>query len=485
VPTPLPIDPARAVYFLERAGELASSAGAYAEARDHVLSAIDIAQPEERSRLYEKLGDSVGFGDGSTEAYRQALELWRATGELDPLGGARLMRKLLIIYMRWQGSVTNRQSELEIVDMRTEARRLAEAAGDEDELWRFKVADLYWPFWRGNITTAEVAEGRAVGQAAAQHFEGRQEWEMYHVALDGYTSIVQLAGDHGEAVAAANRRLSAPMANQLERGDAVNMLVWSLVNSGEYDRSIDVMERTLAELRPGEPRITFSNGVAFAALAACFAGRWDDLRRLVGALQEAWEELRRDAGAGFLLAGFFSALHVAIARQDRAATDMASAVIERLLSVESRAYLRPLLDAYLADDPGRLDLDQEGEFWHRSVTNPIKALGFMFLSERGVVLPKRVLEDVTSNALTGNVAPIVQAVQTSRALSAKDPAELAQAIDRLAAHGFIPHAARMRIILAEMTGDSAPLEQARSVLERLEDRQFLRRMEEVTASFQS
>jgi class 3 adenylate cyclase/tetratricopeptide (TPR) repeat protein len=484
VPTPLPIDPARAVYFLERAGELASSAGAYAEARDHLLSAIEIAQPEERSRLFEKLGDSVGFGDGSTEAYRQALDLWRATGELDPLGGARLIRKLLIIYMRWQGSVTNRPSELELVDMRTEARRLAEAAGDEDELWRLKVADLYWPFWRGNITTEEVAEGREIGQAAALHYEGRQEWNMFHAALDGYTSIVQLEGDHGEAVAAASRRLSAPGSSLLERGDALNMLVNSLVNCGEYGRSIDVMERTLAELRPGEPRITFSNGVSFAALAACLAGRWDNLGRLEGALHEAWDELRRDPGAGFLLGGFFSALHVAVARQDRAGIDMAAAVVERLLSVEPRAYLRPLLSAYLADDPGRLDLDPEGDFWHRNLTSPHRALAFMFLSERGMALPKRVLQNVTS-ALTGNVAPIDQAVQASRALSTKDPAQLAKAIDRLEAHGFVPHAARMRIVLAAMAGDSAPLEQARPVLERLEDRQFLRRLEEVAASLQS
>jgi hypothetical protein len=40
----------------------------------------------------------------------------------------------------------------------------------------------------------------------------------------------------------------------------------------------------------------------------------------------------------------------------------------------------------------------------------------------------------------------------------------------------------MRIVLAEMTSDPAPLEQARAVLEQLQDRQFLRRLEEVAAT---
>jgi len=40
----------------------------------------------------------------------------------------------------------------------------------------------------------------------------------------------------------------------------------------------------------------------------------------------------------------------------------------------------------------------------------------------------------------------------------------------------------MRIVLAQHTGDLAQLERARTVLERLEDRQFLCRLEEVSAA---
>jgi hypothetical protein len=40
----------------------------------------------------------------------------------------------------------------------------------------------------------------------------------------------------------------------------------------------------------------------------------------------------------------------------------------------------------------------------------------------------------------------------------------------------------MRIVLAQRTSDRAQLERARPVLERLGDRQFLRRLEEVAAT---
>ncbi len=40
----------------------------------------------------------------------------------------------------------------------------------------------------------------------------------------------------------------------------------------------------------------------------------------------------------------------------------------------------------------------------------------------------------------------------------------------------------MRIVLAQRTGDCTQLERTRPVLERLEDRQFLRQLEEVAAA---
>jgi predicted ATPase len=101
IPLPLPFDPARAVDFLEQAGELASRSGALAEARNHLQSAIAIAPSEEHGRLYEKLGDCAVRGWVARDAYQEALLHWRNAKQGDSLAGARLLRKILnVIWSR-------------------------------------------------------------------------------------------------------------------------------------------------------------------------------------------------------------------------------------------------------------------------------------------------------------------------------------------------------------------------------------------------
>ena len=75
----------------------------------------------------------------------------------------------------------------------------------------------------------------------------------------------------------------------------------------------------------------------------------------------------------------------------------------------------------------------------------------------------------------------IRSRQIAQALLDDDNAALSAAIDEAEAHGLVVHAARMRIVLAQRTGDRAQLAAARPVLERLEDRRFLRRLEEVEA----
>ena len=70
----------------------------------------------------------------------------------------------------------------------------------------------------------------------------------------------------------------------------------------------------------------------------------------------------------------------------------------------------------------------------------------------------------------------------AQALAAGDYSRLARAIDEAESHHLVVHAARMRIVLAQCTGDRTQLERARSVLQHLGDRQFLHRLEEVEAA---
>jgi hypothetical protein len=72
--------------------------------------------------------------------------------------------------------------------------------------------------------------------------------------------------------------------------------------------------------------------------------------------------------------------------------------------------------------------------------------------------------------------------ELAEAVASGERVRLAAAIEVAEACHCVPFAARMRIVLAQQTGDASQLEQARPVLERLGDQQFLRRLEEVQNS---
>src|SRR5207248_9218836 len=114
IPLELPIDPSRAVHYLERAGLLASHSGALAEARAYLQSAINLAPVEEHLRLYEQLGDAIPNSNSPIDAYRKARECWLRTTGQDPPVGMRLLRKLLIESLRlhpWATDTALRKKE--------------------------------------------------------------------------------------------------------------------------------------------------------------------------------------------------------------------------------------------------------------------------------------------------------------------------------------------------------------------------------------
>ena len=72
-------------------------------------------------------------------------------------------------------------------------------------------------------------------------------------------------------------------------------------------------------------------------------------------------------------------------------------------------------------------------------------------------------------------------LELAEALAQGNDAPLSEAIEKAEASGLIAQVARMRIVLAQRTGDRSELERARPVLEGLGDRQFLRRLEKISA----
>jgi class 3 adenylate cyclase len=483
VPLALPVDPIRAVYFLERAGEVAARSGAPIEARARFENAIALAPPGELLQLYEKMGECLPFSQAGLEAYSEALNRWRAQPRGDPLVGARLLRRILISRTRWQGGMGVRLSEGEMEALRDEARRLAEKAGDEYEQWRVKVIDLFWPFWRGAITADEIVSGQRIGPAAAAYFETRGDWEALSETLDGYSSVLFMSGEPIQAAEALARRLASPGLSRQERGDAVAVMADAWIDAGDYSAALRFTRQTLHDVSAELPRHFTAHLLMSGVRAAWLLGEWAEAGGLAAAVLESWEEGGRDSDARIFHLAFFPALHIALAQEDRASADQALAAIRRLIQGEQDPHAW-LLDAYLQDDPQAL-LRPALSVTLPAVELSVRDTGGLvvaFLNERGAPLPADLFTQFEDATRMSGRDWIARTLAIARALAGGDSARLAAAIDDAEAHGLIPHAARMRIVLAQREGDRTQLERARPTLERLGDRQFLRRLDEVAAT---
>src|SRR4029077_19888968 len=86
-----------------------------------------------------------------------------------------------------------------------EARHLAEKAGDEAELWRFRIAYLEQllskAYLRGTISEVEQREGLETCQAAATFFEKQEDWTALDETLGQWAAFCLSIGEHTNAIA--------------------------------------------------------------------------------------------------------------------------------------------------------------------------------------------------------------------------------------------------------------------------------------------
>jgi hypothetical protein len=195
-----------------------------------------------------------------------------------------------------------------------------------------------------------------------------------------------------------------------------------------------------------------------------------------------------------LPAGCVALLCVALAREDETVPERAAAA-EQLVTVRHLPAWQALVAASLRDDAAPLQAAVQSiiilaDMYPSSAVTNNTSVGFwimtlttMFLSERGLLLPARLLDLLAAptHPEARCHAALHHSIAIAVALAAGDDMRLAVAIDDAEAHELIPHAARMRIVLARRIGDLAQLERARPVLEGLGDRQALRRLREVAA----
>jgi hypothetical protein len=206
-------------------------------------------------------------------------------------------------------------------------------------------------------------------------------------------------------------------------------------------------------------------------LAAYWSGHWSDLAIFIRVAEEIRQQLQDEWIDDNLVDAYILWLSVAMAREDRATADAALAVIQRLCRERLHDKFA-LAEALRADDPSLLNLDpvdlQKSWQWV-----------LWFSNDRGLSVSsdlKQYAQAHDSDEAGPSFVPAALAIKDH------DATRLAAAIDQAEREGRIPDVARMRIVLAEMTGDPGPLELARPVLEQLQDRQFLRRLDDVAAS---
>jgi len=490
VPQKLEVETERAIKFLARAGELASRSGAFAEVREYYQNALALASDAEKLALYEQMGDNLGLGFGwaeqAKEAYQQALELWRTEQSASPLFCARLIRKLVIRDRRF--SLQRSFTIAEMQKLWQEATALVEQTEDEDERWRLRIVPL---FWVADLASDELERAQQVGeiqqlqqvvQEASQHLTASQDWEFLSEMLDGYTNLQIRLGQNTEALATIEQRLHFPTVSMRERCDAIGMFLLISMLLGTYDAGITLMSETLAALRPADPIEYFCNTLGATLWLLYLTGRWSELPRFQRALEEAWKRVQEVQGAwAMMVSGYNALLCIALAREERASIDAYEALLHRLAPVwykEGRATL--LTVAYRDEDFEQIRTRLLEDAKRTDSTRDIRGLYIMIFSEHGLMASTElgVLGTFFSDDLTR------QTMKVAQALSDNDNEALEKAIDEAEEHQLIVHAARMRIVLAKRTGDKRHLERARPVLERLEDRLFLRKLQEAEALLQ-
>lgn len=475
VPQQMVVEIERAITFQVRAGELACRAGAFSEACAYFHNAIDLAAENEKIALYEQLGDSLSrpWNVSIREAYQKALALWRIQPERQPLVGARLMRKLVVLEGR--AFFAERLAREDVEALWSEGVQLAQSAGEESELRRVQAAAIFLLGDLEELSTEQMRQSERVhalqqlAVEAASYFEAAGHWEAFSEILDGYAGLQFRCGQNSQARATLQRRVQLADLSFGERMDAIASIANVSFIIGDYDAARQTIAEALDRLRPGEPFESLGNSIGSVLWGQYCTGHWTETERFRQVLHEIRRRVQHIEGAGFpLLNGYNALLFLALSREDQAEVD---AVLEDLRTLMP-AYMGirhalPFVQMYCDGDFSQFALGKRG--------SDMAGLPIMLFCEHGRCPPEELftLGDYYEDDLT------MCASRVARALIADDNQALAQAIEDVEAHQLVVHGAHMRIVLARRSGDASHLARARAVLERLGDRLFLRKLQQV------
>ena len=126
---------------------------------------------------------------------------------------------------------------------------------------------------------------------------------------------------------ACRRRLSIPGLSMNERSDVLAMLVSGQTEAGEYAGALETMRTAIAGSQKWGLAASLGHAASWASFAAYLAGCWSEVAGFIALVDEAWEESERDPGYVTLHWSYAVALQIALAREDRDATQRAAAAL--------------------------------------------------------------------------------------------------------------------------------------------------------------
>jgi len=470
----------QAVKWLSHAADVATAAAASIEAARHLRSAIELAESNSLPDLYQRLGELSESGERVVDAYQTALRLCREQGR-PAVQQLQILAGLLGQYMRMQGSVADRPSEKEMVELRRDAATVASRVDDAKTLAAYFAADAFFPFWISpsgrNPTGEEVAAARASAEKALVIARRIDDFNLQSLALDALSSTHQLeSGGWRRSQQFAQQRLAfAERLSLPERIDAYSMVAWSAALLGDLDEADRASATGLAQVQPGQVPAWTLHLVCWRAYALTLLGRWDEALSLAERARQLWIETGRHS-AGYALRGFMSAIDIARARQDEVLLDTYAAVFDEISAafLEGTTFRRWL--GYGGRDLSAVaravELFEPGPF--RQVERVERGLSCLLDFDRppSLEIAERIL------SYRPGEFPVIQA-QALRVVGRlnRDPSKLTEALGLLERAGAVPYAARVRCERALITGDRDEMNGGLAVFQRLGDLQQLGRFE--------
>ena len=470
----------KAVIWLSRAGEVAAAGAATLEASRHLRSAIDLARPGSLPDLYQRLGGLGGIGEAAVEAYRTALRLCREQGR-PAIQQLQILAGLLVLYMRFQASVPNRLSEQAMVDLRREARAVAQQVTDDRTLATYLAADGFFPYWlrgRDRIATPEEIEV-ALANATRALVTARQldDPNLQSMALDALAGTSQVTDDWRRSLEYSKERIvfQARLSMQ-EKLDAYGMVVWSSALLGDLDQADRVSAEAIARVQPGQVPGPTLHLVSRRTYVLTILGRWDEALTMAERARQLWIDLDRGP-MGYALQGFMAVIDIARSRQDQQLVDLYAGIHDEIGSAFPAGSEFSHWQGYGSRDLGSLARALErfrlGLMIH--VDRLERALSRLL--DQNYAPPTRTLETILDHCREHEL-PIVEAqAERGLGLAQRNVDRLQRSISLFDRAGARPYVARVRCELALLTGNDEEMSAGLAVLEQLGDAEQILRFE--------